>query len=129
MTGALLLGLRARVTLRGRSWRHGPLRYFPTLLLLSAIALTGCRNSCQLICVRMAKVAEEDCGFTVPDEQLASCIDRHKSIDSKEDRAACREYNGIEDIRSEWDCELLAEYFGGGGGGGGQGDGSDATSE
>jgi hypothetical protein len=105
------------------------MRWSPIVLVLAAIALSGCRNSCQVICVRMAKVAEEDCGITVPDDQLTACIESQQSIESKEDRTTCREYGGTDDIRSEWTCDQLSAYWGGGGGGGAAGDAESGTTQ
>ncbi|MFT4623403.1 MAG: hypothetical protein ACI8PZ_002059 [Myxococcota bacterium] len=104
------------------------MRWSP-ILLAAAIALGGCRNSCQMICVRMAKVAEDDCGFTVPDDQLSACIERQKGGESKDDRAACREFGDIGSIRNEWTCDQLGEYWGADAAGGGGGGGNTAGSE
>jgi uncharacterized Fe-S cluster-containing MiaB family protein len=82
-----------------------------SLLIVALLAAAGCRNSCQQICVRMADYADE-CGFSVPDDQLAACIDEQASGLEKEDRQACRDFGTPEAIRNEWTCDELARYWG-----------------
>lgn len=99
------------------------MRWSVLAVLVCGLALGGCRNSCQLLCVRMAKVAEDECGFTVPDEQLTACIDAQAGSESKDDRATCREFGDVDAIKNEWSCEQLGAYWGAGGDGGGGGGG------
>ena len=75
--------------------------------------LVACKNPCQDICVEMARFAEDECGFSVPDEQLDTCLSEQKQIDSPQERAACRESGDAETIAAEWGCEELEDYFGG----------------
>ena len=81
-------------------------------LMLCGLMLSGCNNSCQMLCVRIAKVAETDCGIPVPDEDIATCIDRQAGAASRDDRATCRSSNSLDDIRAEWSCEDMAYFLG-----------------
>ena len=81
-------------------------------LMLCGLMLSGCNNSCQMLCVRIAKVAETDCGIPVPDEDIATCIDRQAGAASRDDRATCRSSNSLADIRAEWSCEDMAYFLG-----------------
>lgn len=77
----------------------------PVLLLLG-----GCQNSCQQICARMARFAE-DCGHTVLQQQVQDCIDAQAGSASAEDRATCREFGSLSDIEEEWTCDDVSLYF------------------
>ena len=81
------------------------------MVLVALLAATGCKNSCQVICVRMADYADE-CGFSVPDAEVAACIDAQASGLEKDDRQACRDYGSPEAIHNEWTCDELARYWG-----------------
>ena len=81
-------------------------------LMLGGLMLGGCNNSCQMLCVRIAKVAEADCGIPVPDEDIAACIDRQAGAASRDDRGTCRSSNSLDDIRAEWSCEDMAYFLG-----------------
>ena len=72
----------------------------------------GCHNSCQALCVRLANVAEADCGISVPAEDLADCIERQAGSESRSDRKTCRTSNAKSEIRDEWTCEDMAYFFG-----------------
>ena len=80
--------------------------------VLAGFLLSGCNNSCQMLCVRIAKVAEADCGIPVPNEDIATCIDRQAGAASRDDRGTCRESNSLDDIRAEWSCEDMAYFIG-----------------
>lgn len=79
------------------------------LLALATLA-TGCQNNCQQICVRMADYATE-CGFTVPDAELDTCIDDFAKIETKEDRQTCSEYGDATTLRNQWTCDELEIYW------------------
>ena len=81
-------------------------------LMLGGLMLSGCNNSCQMLCVRIAKVAETDCGIPVPDEDIATCIDRQAGAASRDDRSTCRSANSLDDIRAEWSCDDMAYFLG-----------------
>lgn len=72
--------------------------------------LASCDNSCQQICDRMARYAEE-CDIEVSKEDIQACKDAQAGSNSSEDRAACRENNSGSDIRDEWECSELRAYF------------------
>ncbi|TNE84539.1 MAG: hypothetical protein EP330_29055 [Deltaproteobacteria bacterium] len=80
------------------------------LLVLTLALLGGCQNSCQQICSRMARFAE-DCGHTVPQAQIQACIDAQAGAASADDRATCREFGSLSDIEAEWTCDDVAVYF------------------
>lgn len=71
---------------------------------------SGCRNSCQALCVRMASYAEE-CGFVVSDAELDQCFADLGSPE-REERQACGDFGSPDTIRSEWTCEVLSSYWG-----------------
>ncbi len=81
------------------------------LLIAFAALATGCQNKCQQICVRMADYATE-CGFTVPDAELDTCLDDFAKIETSEDRKTCRDYGDSETIRNQWTCDELEAYWG-----------------
>lgn len=80
--------------------------------LVAALALTGCRNPCQDLCVQMKLYAEDTCGFTVPDAELDACIS-DQAIVTAEEKDICRETGDQGSIENSWDCDALAVYFGG----------------
>ena len=81
------------------------------LLTLGAIgSLVACRNPCQDLCKEMISYAE-DCGYTVPGDQLDACVADHRRRELEEgQRAICLE-NG-EALRTEWSCEENARFIG-----------------
>lgn len=81
-----------------------------TLLILT-LTLAGCQNSCQQICSRMAEFAE-DCGHTVPGDQVKACIEAQAGSASADDRQTCRAFGSLSSIETEWTCEDVAVYFG-----------------
>lgn len=78
--------------------------------LVAAAVFGGCHNACQDVCARMKAYAEEDCGITVPDAELAACFDSQTDLDP-EDAKACRDYGDPAAIESQWSCEDLAVYW------------------
>ncbi|MBT3218238.1 MAG: hypothetical protein HN348_04050 [Proteobacteria bacterium] len=81
-----------------------------SLLLICAVVATGCHNSCQTICLRMAKYADE-CGYSVPDADIDSCMADYANA-VREDLKVCSQYNGSESIQVEWSCDDLGIYWG-----------------
>ena len=79
-------------------------------VLVTALLLAGCNNSCQRVCVRM-KTFAEDCGFQVSDAELDACLDE-QSTASKDDRAICKDFGDAGTIERTWDCEVVADYWG-----------------
>ena len=80
------------------------------LLPLLVAPLSACRNSCQQICPIMAAYAE-DCGFEVSNEEVSACIAAQSGSSSREDRAVCREAGSRGDVRDEWTCDDLSDYW------------------
>lgn len=75
--------------------------------LLAVVLLSACKTPCQQLCVEMAAYAEE-CGVTVPDAQLQSCLDDQSS---DQDQGACRRTGDPETLRSEWSCDDVEVFF------------------
>lgn len=86
--------------------------------LTAVLGLAGCHNACQQICDRMASRAEE-CGVTVPDDELAACYDRMADLKptdedepSRQDVVGvCQDYGDLETIRDEVSCEAISQYW------------------
>lgn len=86
--------------------RAGPAILRGMLLLL----ILACENPCQQICTEMAAYAQDECGFTVDDQEVADCKDSLAEL--PDGRAeACEEVNDQETIAEWWTCEELAENF------------------
>jgi hypothetical protein len=79
----------------------------------AALLAAGCRNACQQLCAEMADYAEE-CKLPIGDADLDACLDR-QAAPSPEDRDTCAEFGDPEVLRTQWDCEELARYWGAGG--------------
>ena len=88
-------------------------RKWALVLVVVAGSASGCQNACQEVCGRMAKYAE-DCGFTVPDEDIDACIDEQADAEG-ELLKSCRQNGSAEDIRNNVTCEFLEDYFASGG--------------
>ena len=91
------------------SWSHA------AALLAVSVGLGACRGPCEKVCVNLATYAEE-CGFSVSDSELDTCMDGQKDATADE-KGVCREYGDPAVIRNEWTCDDLAAYWDGGGGG------------
>jgi len=79
-------------------------------LLIVALSLPGCQNSCQQICGTMAAYAR-DCGHTVPEAQVKACREAQAGEASKDDREICRTAGDGSTLRDEWTCDDLAVYW------------------
>ncbi len=86
------------------------MRALTLTLLLLLPAIGGCRNSCQRVCVRMAKFAEQECGFTVTSDAISCCIEGQAGSGSSDDRATCRQFGGLSQIEDTWSCNDLEDY-------------------
>ena len=76
------------------------------MFLLSFLSWFGC-SPCKQLCSDIAKIAEEECGYTITREQISECRKQQGDKD-KEGRQACRlAAPSIE----EWDCDELKIYF------------------
>jgi len=82
---------------------------FSALIGLASLT-AGCDNSCQQICDRMARYAE-DCDFEISREDIQACKDAQAGASSRDDRAICREFNSSNVIREEWDCDDIRAYL------------------
>lgn len=80
------------------------------IAVTSLLAASGCHNACQQICPRMAAYAE-DCGFSVPAEQVSECMAAQAGAASRNDRAVCRSAGDRGTLRDEWTCEDLEDYW------------------
>jgi hypothetical protein len=79
--------------------------------VVGLLAGSGCRNSCQQICARMADIAAEDCGFTVTDAEVDACVEREGAGLEPEEKKACRDYGDPDVIRAQWSCDEMAPYW------------------
>lgn len=77
---------------------------------LLPLLLSGCENSCQQICHRMAAYAR-DCGYEVSHADVAACVEAQAGQASANDRAVCRRLGGRADLRSQWTCDDVGAYF------------------
>jgi hypothetical protein len=84
---------------------------FVIAAVAAVLAGTGCKNSCQQICSRMADYATEDCGLTVSDAEIDACIEREGGSLEAEDKQACRDFGDPDVIRAQWTCEDLESYW------------------
>ena len=80
------------------------------ILLPTSRVVGGCHNSCQQICSKMRKYAEE-CGISVSQDELSACFERQAGSESKPDRPICREYGDLDTIKQEWSCEDVEDYW------------------
>ncbi len=79
-----------------------------TLLGFTALA-SGCNNACQALCNEMYDYALE-CGHPVTKDELKACKqDQSNQNTPRTERQLCRQYYA--DMRSEWTCEDLADYW------------------
>lgn len=77
--------------------------------LLALPLVAACDNSCQKICNRMARYAE-DCGLRVGDGDVADCKANLRD-ESREVRSFCRDFNSSSAISSDWTCDDVAFYW------------------
>ncbi len=79
-------------------------------LLLLALPLGGCRNSCQQLCVDIADYALESCNLQFTDEEMDTCLsDFARSELERSDLESCEEAAPY--LEEEWSCDDLREYF------------------
>ena len=79
-----------------------------TLLLVLPL-FSACDNSCQKVCTRMARYAEE-CGLAVSDGDVADCKEA-LSEEGPEVRSFCRDFNSQAAIENDWTCDDVAFYW------------------
>jgi hypothetical protein len=79
-------------------------------ILLGFGALSGCDNSCQQVCDRMADYAT-DCGISISADEVEACKDKQAGSESREDRGTCRDVNSRREIEAEWTCDDLNAYW------------------
>jgi len=88
------------------------------VVVLTLAGLTACNNACQDTCKELASYAEE-CGYTVPDEQVDKCIDDFaRGNTTPEERDHCKDF--VDNVSDEWTCDEAAQYMGLESGGGGE---------
>ena len=82
----------------------------PVLLLLLGSALaSGCNNACQALCGEMYDYAVE-CGFDVSKDELKACRQSQSNANTpRSERAQCRA--NYDDLRAEWSCDDLGDYW------------------
>ena len=78
------------------------------ILTIAAFTFSsGCRNSCQQICLDMESFAEE-CGYQFTDEMKSECM-QNQGKKTGEEKSACRDALPV--LTTEWTCEDLEVYF------------------
>lgn len=80
------------------------------VLVLLSLALAGCNNACQQICVDVAVYAEQECGQTVPEEELAACREAYADPDDAT-LDQCAASQDADALREWWDCDDLSENW------------------
>jgi hypothetical protein len=80
-----------------------------TSLIVLALGSSGCSNSCEKLCIRMADYAEE-CGYNLLDSELTECLDIQSEA-PEEDIGACQDFNDPVTLRREWTCEDMQVYW------------------
>ena len=78
--------------------------------LFLSLALAGCKNECQQMCVDMAKYAKKECGLEFPKDQLKTCL---QDYGGRNTTTAQRDYCSTvrPALQEEWACEDLEAYF------------------
>jgi hypothetical protein len=92
------------------------MRHVVTIAVLSlgATLSVGCNNACQALCGEMYDYALE-CGYDVSKDELKACRASQANANTpRSERKLCREYYA--DVRSEWSCDDLGDYWDGEGG-------------
>jgi len=93
-----------------------------------AFGLSGCRNSCQRVCIELRDYAEE-CGVTIPDGQFKDCISAQRRGNirdyleaqyGEEDAPGVNERldvcsESLPTLRDDWSCDDVLRYFAEGG--------------
>jgi hypothetical protein len=77
-------------------------------MLAWLIMLVGCRNPCQNLCLDIRDFAEEECGITVPEEQVKSCLKTQRQIE-REQAQSCM--TAAPSLEEEWECDDVEVYF------------------
>ena len=78
-------------------------------IIASLTLFSGCRNSCQQICIDIEKFAA-DCPeqYAFTDEMKSECM-QNQGKKTWEEQSACQEAKSL--LESEWTCDDLAIYF------------------
>jgi hypothetical protein len=84
------------------------------LLVFGSTLATGCNNACQALCREMYDYALE-CGYSVSKDELKTCRQSQTNSETpRTERQLCRA--NFDDLRAEWSCDDLADYWDGQGG-------------
>ncbi len=77
-------------------------------LFIAILAMSsGCRNSCQQLCIDIEELAKE-CGYQFTDEMKRECME-NQGKKNAEERSSCNQAKPLLD--SEWTCDDLVVYF------------------
>jgi hypothetical protein len=77
------------------------------MFLLSIFSWLAC-SPCKQLCADIAKIAEDECGYTITKEMISACKEQQSDKD-KDGRKECR--LAAPSLEDEWDCEELSIYF------------------
>jgi hypothetical protein len=77
------------------------------MFLLSIFSWLAC-SPCKQLCSDMAKIAEDECGYTITREMFTECKNQQSDKD-KDGRKECR--LAAPSLEEEWDCDELSIYF------------------
>jgi len=84
------------------------------VFLLGAASASGCNNACQALCGEMYDYALE-CDFDVSKDELKACRQSQSNANTpRTRRQQCRD--NYDNLRVEWSCDDLGDYWDGQGG-------------
>jgi hypothetical protein len=70
--------------------------------------MAGCRNPCQKLCLDIRDYAEDECGITVPEEQVKTCLKTQRQVEREQARS-CQDV--LPSLQDEWECDDIEVYF------------------
>ena len=76
------------------------------MFLLSLISWFGC-SPCKQLCSDIAKIAEQECGYTITREMISDC----RKQQGEKDRDGRKDCRLASSSLEEWDCNELKIYF------------------
>lgn len=77
-------------------------------MLAWLIMLMGCRNPCQKLCLDIRDFAQDECGITVPEEQVQACLKDQRQVE-REKAESCM--IAAPSLQEEWECDDVEVYF------------------
>ena len=77
-------------------------------MLVWFIMLMGCRNPCQKLCLDIRDYAQDECGITVPEDQVKACLKEQRQVE-REQAESCM--IAAPSLQEEWECDDIEVYF------------------